>query len=163
MHQNCNERGALLLEVLIAASVLAIGILACLNIFSASLGASQKTADFGSMEQLLDQAFFERFLDPAGVDLETGTFPVESSEKLPFSAQLRVKSMREDENTENKEKAGKTAGNQPKPPTPKPQQPVRQEFFDVTFVAERNKDQKPVSKFHAFLFRYGQSKKRVSQ
>ncbi len=163
MVRHRRECGTLLLEVLIATTVMSVGILACLRVLSGSIHASEHVIQMAQFDGLLDQALFPYFLDPTTVDLETGAKTLDRNEKSPLLAKLQVESMSKNEESEADEKdkdknKGKDKNKQVVNKIKTIQQ-INQEFFAVTFLAERFKTHKSAGEFNAFLFRYGQKEK----
>ena len=66
------QRGALLLEVLVAVTVLSVGILACLRVFAGSLRVSNRSEEIGQVRQAIQQTYFPWFLNPVSFDPEKG-------------------------------------------------------------------------------------------
>ena len=152
--------GTLLLEVLIATTVLSVGILACLNVLSAAMHVSKHTAELEEIQAAMDQTLFEKFLDPSSVDLASGVISLEQDRKRPFTAKLEVESMSQESGGEDEKKKAEAqrANQRQNVPPVKKSLPSSVEFFNADFLVERTKTHKPIYDFNAFLFRYGQKK-----
>lgn len=144
--------GTLLLEVLVAAAVLSIGILACLNVFSSSIYAGSRLKEVGMVGRWRDETFFEQFLDPTGVSLETGGRTLPTEQKVPYEARILTELMNPEEET--------VPEGQENPPTIHRvvQQPWSVEFFDTKFTVDATK-RKSHYQFNQILFRYDQQRR----
>lgn len=153
-------RGALLLEVLVAATVLSIGILACLNIFSAAIYTSTRSSDRNVVGSLMDQAFFDWFVDPTSVGLETGsqTLPVEGDEAFKVRLDVRLLNPEESEAAEQGSQSKQTLKDTQSAAAAgrivKVLVSVPVEFFETKFVAERSQGAGSYE-FNQVLYRYG--------
>jgi len=152
------QTGALLLEVLIAVTILSVGVLANLRIFSASITASKHIRELNSIRAELDQVFFDWYLDPSGFELADGVV-VDSNRKFEkkYRSSIEVQSMtpledEEEENSEGENPEKKRQG-------PNRNQKEKMEFFQVRFAAERLSG-KQIYEFHGMVFQYSQTKRR---
>lgn len=150
------QRGSLLLEVLIAATVLSIGILSCLNIFSSAIHATSRVYEASVAWSYMDQALFQYFLDPTSVNLEPGERTLPHDGKSNLRPRLKVESLKTPETVSNKEKDSKTQ----KPPAANASNAAT-EFYKTNFIAERNGG-KIKYEFKQILFSYGKKKKTES-
>lgn len=155
--------GALLLEVLVAATVLSIGILACLNIFSSAIHASNKAIYSEKAQAFLDQVLFESFLDPTSVDLESGSRSVLPEGKSEFEGRQESRSLSEEKKKEEEIPSG--AGDNSKGETssrplaaPWASFKVPVEFFETMLTLERGR--KEWQRFDEVVFRYGKKKEK---
>lgn len=157
-----SKRGSLLLEVLIAASILSIGILSTLNIFSSAISASNKLIQNQKISEIMDGTLYEKFLNPADLDLATGTVPVDMKENKLFFARLEVESMSEEKKEEDNQDPKKKEGEK-KPEEIKIKIPrlLNVEFFNAHFLAGYTHNPKPFYEAPVFLFRYGPKKQKA--
>ena len=143
-----NQAGTLLLEVLMGAAVLAIGILACLRIFSASIYSSERLMHDQKILAAMDNALFEMFLDPLAFDSnKQGT--LRTDDPL-LTAQLQIEPMVKLETDESKKAGEKVA--------PQLKNFFSIEFNKVRFMAKYGK-QPSEQEREFYLFSYGKRKK----
>ena len=143
-----NQTGTLLLEVLMGAAVLAIGILACLRIFSASIYSSGRLMHNQQILATMDSALFDLFLDPLTFDSsKQGT--LRTDDPL-LAAQLQIEPMVKPVTEEDK-KAGKAI-------VPQLKNLLSIEFNKVRFIAKYGK-QPSEQEREFYLFSYGKRKK----
>ncbi|PIQ86154.1 MAG: hypothetical protein COV74_05600 [Candidatus Omnitrophica bacterium CG11_big_fil_rev_8_21_14_0_20_45_26] len=155
----CHLRGALLLEVLIAVTVLSIGILSCLHIFSAALFANQHMAAQRRVQAVMDQVMYPWFLDPTsfgGAGTLSGDAMGQTDQVFRFYVTTESLALppEEGESGEEEQKGEK-----------KKKIPVQGlsdvEFFKSVFLAQKSNG-KPYDEFETYLFRYGKPKQPVS-
>ncbi|MBI4388011.1 MAG: hypothetical protein HY582_03095 [Candidatus Omnitrophica bacterium] len=150
--QALRVKGALLLEVLIAAAVLSIGVLACLNIFSSSIYTASRVKETNMILKWYGETLFEHFLDPSGVNLEVGTRMLPLDSKIPYDVRFSTRSL-------NKEEMITEDGKEVPQQIPQiVQQPWDVEFFDTTFSVDAKK-RKSHTQFEQVLFRYDQQRR----
>ena len=148
------NNGVLLLEVLIGATVLSVGILACLHIFSGAIHASQQSLQTEKMQNLLNQTLFEWFLDPTSFDA-SGESTIDSGDPL-IQARIRVESLSQPEQAEDQVK-DKSQNEDKSKTTSKLVKPSNVEFFKVTFLG-KYQNQKSSREYNTCVFRYGLKK-----
>ncbi len=138
------HRGSLLLEVLIATGILAMGILACLRIFSASIDSTQRLVRNQKLNQIMDGALFNWFLNPTGFNPEkAGNL---HSEDSLITIKVRSESLSDAVNNDTKKSGVVQLQGQ-----------NSVEFFKTTFTPKYGRTS--LNEEEAFLFTYGRRKK----
>lgn len=81
------SKGALLIEALIATTILAVGVVASLRVFSGSLSASNRSIKTRQVHQVLNDQIFKWFLDPTSFDTENPNYAPQTTGKNNLNSQ----------------------------------------------------------------------------
>ena len=153
MFKTHRQTGALLIEALIAATILAVGIVTSLKVFSGALFVSDRSMKMSQAYQLLDDQFFGWFLDPSSFDPNsTKGSLADSNQKIRLDAQVSLQKLQPPVPDEKKQSESKDQNFQP------PMQIANEiEFYEASYRITGAK-QRSVFQNLFYLVQYGKPK-----
>ncbi len=121
-------KGALLIEALIATTILAIGVVSALRVFSGSLSVSNRSIKANEVHKILDQKLLGWYLDPVSFDPSMLQLFSAEGEKSNLAARISAEKLTPLAPEEEDEKERQE---NPQPP----RNPVKKtvEFYKVSF------------------------------
>ena len=151
--------GFLLIEVLIAATILAVGILSCLRILSATIQLKDHLERTSTAIDMGEAFYLPLFLNPAAVSLDEGHWSdITARSMLGLTGQVDVREMIPESNDKENQDGSKLSAQAPKNQSRTVSSQKKIAFLTVKFSVPRNAKSTWLD-LNLWVVRYGISRK----